>query len=456
MMAVLAAMFAFVACETTTPDEPVKPNEGSKLATPELSVEKTETSFTVKWNAVTNAESYNVKLQGDSKTNNTTECQFTFSNLNAGTYVVRVQALADGYKNSDAASISVDIDGLSEADWFDLTLELLEEPYVTEKYTFTSFNSVVVAMSGEGVSTVFYAVFDTPSIEGVSKAEIKKFVKEKGNAVSVDGIQDINNPEKDFATIVGGCVGSTEYTCFAVVTNADGLEAMVSATITTGYAEATAEAKAWFGEWSAYVEKTFHYGADKNDVNKWFKEERVDLDLTIEQYEGYPDVLRVYGLTLFDESLPAIAYVYKGENGENMLGIMNEQVITINEADNMYLTWFAFGLYTSNGQSQYTFMPNEFPVHMFTMGEGGTATSTTNSLTFTSGATFDPLAFGIIGWDGNEGLSVYQDGETKQAIPMYAGDIMGITKKSATPETQARTAKRAYTSSIPASLVFAE
>ena len=102
MMAVLAAMFAFVACETT-PDEPVKPGEGSKLATPELSVEKTETSFTVKWNAVTNAQSYNVKLQGDSKTNNTTECQFTFSNLNAGTYVVRVQALADGYKNSDAA-----------------------------------------------------------------------------------------------------------------------------------------------------------------------------------------------------------------------------------------------------------------------------------------------------------------------------------------------------------------
>lgn len=295
MMAVLAAMFAFVACETT-PDEPVKPDEGSKLATPELSVEKTETSFTVKWNAVTNAESYNVKLQGDSKTNNTTECQFTFSNLNAGTYVVRVQALADGYKNSDAASISVDIDGLSEAEWFDLTLEILEEPYPTEQYTYTSYNSVVVGMSGEGVSTVYYSVFDTASLEGVSNADIKTYIKEQGYNVPVDGIADINNPEKDFATIIGGCVGSTEYACYAVVTNADGLEAMVSATITTGYAEATDEAKAWFGEWSAYVEKMLHYGADADDINKWFKEGRVDLDLTIVQYEGYTDVLLVYGL----------------------------------------------------------------------------------------------------------------------------------------------------------------
>ena len=261
MMAVLAAMFAFVACETT-PDEPVNPGEGSKLATPELSVEKTETSFTVKWNAVTNAESYNVKLQGDSKTNNTTECQFTFSNLNAGTYVVRVQALADGYKNSDAASISVDIDGLSEAEWFDLTLDILEEPYPTEQYTYTSCNSVVVAMSGEGVSTVFYAVFDTPNIEGVSKAEIKKYVKEQGNAVSVDDIQDINNPEKDFATIIGGCVGSTEYTCFAVVTNADGLEAMVSATTTTADVIPTEDAEKWFGTWTVKSHKIYSMGAD--------------------------------------------------------------------------------------------------------------------------------------------------------------------------------------------------
>ena len=454
MMAVLAAMFAFVACETT-PDEPVNPGESSKLATPELSVEKTETSFTVKWNAVTNAESYNVKLQGDSKTNNTTECQYTFSNLNAGTYVVRVQALANGYKNSDAASISVDIDGLSEADWFDLTLEILEEPYPTEQYTYTPYNSVVVAMSGEGIATVYYSVFDTASLEGASNAEIKKYVKEEGNAVSVDGIQKINNPEEDFATIIGGCVGSTEYTCYAVVTNADGLEVMVSATTTTGYAEATDEAKAWFGEWSAYVEKMLHYGADANDVNKWFKEERVDLDLTIVQYEGYTDVLLVYGLSPYDPELPAIAYIYQGENGENMLGIMNEQIVSVNQNDGLYLAWFTFGIYTTGGQSQYTWMGNEFPVHMFTMGEDGTVTSTTNSLTFTSGATFDPLAFGILGWDGGENLSIYQN-EDESAIPLCAGEIKGMTKKSATPETQARNAKRAYTSSIPASLVFAE
>lgn len=363
MMTVLAAMFAFVACETT-PDEPVKPDEGSKLATPELSVEKTETSFTVKWNPVTNAESYNVKLQGDSKTNNTTECQFTFSNLNAGTYVVRVQALADGYKNSDAASITVDIDGLSEAEWFDLTLELLEEPYVTEKYTFTSFNSVVVAMSGEGVSTVFYAVIDTASIEGVSNAEIKKYVKEKGNAVPVDGIQDINNPEKDFATIVGGCVGSTEYTCFAVVTNADGLEAMVSATATTADVIPTEDAAKWFGTWTVKSHKIYSMGADgKGAVSDM--EGEFTVNITASNLD--PAYVTVDGFSVMGEG-----WTTDGVVEGDTLFIMNGTYL----GDDVSQDGIPFGYYWAAEYSELGLQVKAYPSNVVTMATDGNATST--------------------------------------------------------------------------------
>ena len=68
MMAVLAAMFAFVACTEGTgepQDKPQdKPQKGGKLATPELSETHTETSFTISWNAVSGAEAYMVNFGG--------------------------------------------------------------------------------------------------------------------------------------------------------------------------------------------------------------------------------------------------------------------------------------------------------------------------------------------------------------------------------------------------------
>ena len=390
MMAVLVAMFAFVACETT-PDEPVKPDEGSKLATPELSVEKTETSFTVKWNAVTNAQSYNVKLQGDSKTNNTTECQFTFSNLNAGTYVVRVQALADGYKNSDAASISVDIDGLSEADWFDLTLEILEEPYPTEQYTYTPYNSVVVGMSGEGVTTVYYTVVATQNIGGMSNAEIKKRVKEEGYDVTASGIADINNPEKDFATIVGGCVGSTEYTCFAVVTNEEGLEAMVSATTTTADVIPTEDAEKWFGTWTVKSHKIYSMGADgKGAVSDM--EGEFTVNITASNLD--PAYVTVDGFSVMGEG-----WTTDGVVEGDTLFIMNGTYL----GDDVSQDGIPFGYYWAAEYSELGLQVKAYPSNVVTMATDGNATST-NIVTMYDG-------------DGKE----YQ-------FECYWSDVVGLTE----------------------------
>lgn len=441
MMAVLAAMFAFVACETT-PDEPVKPGEGSKLATPELSVEKTETSFTVKWNAVTNAESYNVKLQGDSKTNNTKECQFTFSNLNAGTYVVRVQALADGYKNSDAASISVDIDGLSEAEWFDLTLDILEEPYATEQYTYTSCNSVVVAMSGEGVATVYYAVFDTPSIEGVSKAEIKKYVKEQGNAVSADGIQDINNPEKDFATIIGGCVGSTEYTCFAVVTNADGLEAMVSATATTADVIPTEDAAKWFGTWTVKSHKIYSMGVDgKGAVSDM--EGEFTVNITASNLD--PAYVTVDGFSVLGEGWTTDGIV----EGDTLF-IMNGTYLGSDVSGD----GTPFGYYWAAEYSELGLQVKAYPSNVVTMATDGNATST-NIVTMYDGDgkeyKFECYWSDVVGLTESGNLLLFI--ESWPAV--FRSGNMEWTKVSATPSTL-NTKPYSVKSMLTSSLVVAK
>ena len=80
MMAVLTAMFAFVACTEGT-DNPNngggKDNpKGEKLATPELSETHTQTSFTISWNAVSGAEAYMVSFDGKNYT--TAELSYTF------------------------------------------------------------------------------------------------------------------------------------------------------------------------------------------------------------------------------------------------------------------------------------------------------------------------------------------------------------------------------------------
>ena len=77
----IAAAFVFAACGEN-PEGPDAPVKGGKLATPELSETHTETSITVSWGAVENAEAYIVNLSG--KTYNTEACEYTFENLNAG------------------------------------------------------------------------------------------------------------------------------------------------------------------------------------------------------------------------------------------------------------------------------------------------------------------------------------------------------------------------------------
>ena len=142
MMMIAAAVFSFAACENGSDDHGSQGggNNGGKLATPQLSETHTETSITVSWGAVENAEAYIVNLAG--KTYNTEACEYTFENLNAGKYTIRVGATAAGYEDSDLAKIEVTLTGATEVDWFTQTVSLPGEEDAADGYT--SYNGVKV------------------------------------------------------------------------------------------------------------------------------------------------------------------------------------------------------------------------------------------------------------------------------------------------------------------------
>ena len=127
MMMAFAAVFALTACGEDTPGGDNTGgngggNNGAKLATPELSETHTETSITVSWGAIENAEVYVVNFDGKNYT--TEQLTYTFENVNAGNYTIRVVARAEGYKDSDPAKINVTITGATEVDWFTQTVSL--------------------------------------------------------------------------------------------------------------------------------------------------------------------------------------------------------------------------------------------------------------------------------------------------------------------------------------------
>ena len=81
-------------------------NSKKALGTPQnLKTSVTDNVVTVSWNAVANAESYEVTCAGQTK--NVTETEATFTDVAVGTYEVSVVAKGTGYKNSAAAVTSV-------------------------------------------------------------------------------------------------------------------------------------------------------------------------------------------------------------------------------------------------------------------------------------------------------------------------------------------------------------
>ncbi len=367
MMMIAAAVFAFAACGNDEPGPQGGGNEGGKLATPELSETHTETSITVSWGAVENAEAYRVNLKGKNYT--TEELSYTFENLNAGTYDIRVMATAEGYTDSEMAKISVTITGATSVDWFTQTLSLPEVDETIDYgngqvMVYQPYNGVKALWKGTDVADIKYGLFATEGLDGVSDAQIK------GNLNTFDditGALELINSADGLEIIYGGCSANTSYTAYVWVKNVAGQEFFTSNEITTSDFDVPAETQAWIGTWNAKTSQSI--SIDNTGAGTLSAKDET-FTLTIAASATAPDMVVIDGLSVLGEDNPTVGYVV-----ENTLTIATNFSIG-SDADGITYMWLPFVAVDGELLGLNDF-GGEVPAHTLTMAEDGTVTGET-------------------------------------------------------------------------------
>ncbi len=418
MMMIAALAFGFAACEKT-PDEPNSGNnnngggnKGGQLATPVVTETHTETSFTLTWNAVKNAEAYVLNLDGTFY--NTEECTYTFENLNAGSYTVRIKATADGYEESEWAKITVTLTGAISVDWFTQTLSLPGEEDAADGYM--PYNGVKVLWKGTGVADIQFALFETENIADATDAQIKAQLKTFTEGIA-DALQLINS-EDGLEVIYGGCTGSTSYTAYVLVKNEAGLEFFTKNEITTAEAVVSETTKAWLGTWTAYTEKIVDLKADA------IKDQRTDFTFTVTVAPGTADQVLIDGISIMGTGTPAYGQAVV-EDGVNYLVIINNVAIA-DIGDGYYATWLPYCALDNGGA---TFVTGEFGAIYLALNEDGSVTYIPGNGTVDAGD-FTVAAFDVIAL-GQGGLGILSDSTGKEYKDWKYGEWKEIKKSEA-------------------------
>lgn len=444
MMMAFAAVFALTACGEDTPDGTGTGtgggNKGAKLATPEVTETHTETSFTLTWGAVENAEAYMLNLDG--KFYNTEECSYTFENLNAGSYTVRVKATAEGYEESEWAKITVTLTGLTEVDWFTQTLSLPGEEDAADGYM--PYNGVKVLWKGTGVADIQYALFETEGLAGATDAQIKAKLDTFGANDMTEALQLINS-EEGLEVIYGGCSGSTSYTACVLVKNEAGLEFFTKSEITTAEAVVSDATKAWLGTYTAYTEKIVDLTAQTNPI----KDQKTDFTFTVSVVPGTADEVMVDGISIIGTGTPAYGQVFVQE-GVNYLALINQ--VAIADIGGGYMaTWLP---YCELESGKATFVTGQFGAIYLAMGDDGAITYIPGNGTIDAGD-FTVAAFDVIAL-GEGGLGILEDADKNPYKDWKYGEWKDIKKsESAAARVMNAPAKKlsvAY--ELPASMLY--
>ena len=419
-MMIAVAAFAFVACE----DQPEGPAAGSKLETPAPEVkegDKGETFFTVSWNAVAGAESYNVNMKGKNYT--TTETFYKFENLNAGEYVVNVKAIGAGYKDSDFGSVTVSLTGATSVTWFTQTATADAE-----------LVSIDFTWKGEGVESIMYGIFSSESASAADDATII------ANLSSLGADTDAILAEVNGAGFTGnysqGLYGSTKYTLFAYVVNKDGIEFLARTEVTTAEAKPSEEAKAWLGNWSTYTEKVATYEMiNEKEGDFVVSDKRTDFTFNVAMEEGTTDNVFVYNLSFLGADVPAFGTVTRAEdeagNKYNCLYIWSYQ--NLGEVGNGY---YAFWMtYCSLAGGKHTFVTGEFPAWILIMDSTGAVTCEMYEGELQDGSVFTAQATELFAMNPDTGaigfMSLDEEGTPNSTLKY--GPMKEITKAAATP-----------------------
>lgn len=351
----VAAAFAFAACET---DEPVA--DGGKLDTPVVEVaEVADYGFTITWGAINGADSYTINMKGKNYT--TAETTYTFENLNAGEYVVRVMATGEGYENSEFGSVTVTLTGATSVDWFTQTVSLSE---VNEEKGYYPYNSIDFIWKGTGVTEIRYNLYEATSIQGVADQDIQNALQTISDPVILDEI----NGDGFYGQFGGILNANTEYALCVEVVNGDGLKFFTISNITTESFDVPAETQAWVGTWNATTSKIITIGSDGAGTLSDKTEEFV---ITVAASSQSPDMVIIDGLSVLGEGNPTYGYV-----DGNTLTIVTNNNIGQDAENGIYYYWLPF-IAIDGELAGLNMFGGEVPSQVLTMADDGTVTGET-------------------------------------------------------------------------------
>lgn len=348
------AAAAFAACAVMVSCE--KENEGPTsraLAAPVLTVETTESTLTVSWNAITNAENYSYVFQNEAE-ETTSETSVTFSDLENGTYTVKVKANApagsEEYTDSKYAETSATIGTPSN-----LTFTIT----VTD-VTYNSANVNILPSDMSASYTFFvgyqsdFNSFTTPEeyVEAmIAQNGFDVYTGEQGGTISQ------LNQNTEFVAVACGIDNSGTVTSEVAVKS-----------FATETAPADTELDKWVGEWTATFEKTLVWTEGSKYLEPSVEDRPMTRTLTMAINPDDPQQLLIYGWTVLDDAVPAFAMT--AEDGVSLAVYSGYQV---GDADSQGFapTWAG----TSELNGQVTLITGQYPAYTLTLN-GEEATST--------------------------------------------------------------------------------
>lgn len=415
MMLIAAAAFSLAACGETGTDEPNNGggSETKQLQTPVPVVKDGdlgEDYFTVSWDAISGADSYVVAMKNANYS--TTETSYKFEELSKGNYVVSVKAVGKGYKDSKFGSTTVTVTGATSVNWFTQTASARE-------------NEVVIDFTwkGENIKSLQWGLFTTESANSVDDATIIAYL----NVLDDESLAYVNSEEGATSYFDEGLYGSTGYSLFAYVENAEGKKFLARTDVVTAEAKAAEETKVWFGNWSAYTEKVAAYDAEGQAFN--IVDQRTDLALTIEHLEGTTNDVVVYGLSRIGNTVPAYGSVGLAEDGTNCLYIWSFENLG-EVGDGYYAYWLS---YCSLAEGGHTFVTGNFPAWMLFMDATGNVTCEMYTGELNNGKIFTAQATELFAYNPNTGsigfMSLDEQGTPNNVLGY--GPLKGIQKAAA-------------------------
>lgn len=423
LMVAFAAMFAFAAC-TPSNEEGEEPSTPTALAKPVLTVENvTSTSFEVKWEAVENAVSYMVNNGSENKT--VTETSFKMEKLNAGTYTVKVMALAaenSNYTNSEFASIQQAVTGLTpdECDWVECSVSLPTEEDAASGYF--PFLHIFHSFKGTGIVEIKSGCFTAANYENTPAATLAA----ECDALDADTVALANGD--GVTTVFQGVQSETEYRLIAVVTNEDGLTVIFDHKITTAETQPHPSMENWVGLWEVTTEQAFVIPAAEDEpIYLTDQTNTVGVEIVPALDYAY-NAVAIYGLSVADpEGTPALGLVGTAEDGSDVLQLVNWLSVGAAQDGSYYMIWNSWSDVTlSDGTTGYYLVSGEYPAFTVNNGVGYPYEGSLDG-----GGTFKVLAWDIyaydasgslLGWFYEEGVDIYLNAGTQtwtrvEAVP---------------------------------------